>query len=325
MAASSGKVADPAPLPRSQRPARRPQNKHFKKHQRRVCARCADTIEASRCAARAGARANNTAHADVRVNGAARARAALAPTKPLATALAQRRRSRSSFATAPDRVAGGGDGRGGGGWRHARLSLASARGHIRRRRYCGEIQDWMRAHRHAGHIRKLVITAHHGITLTTLTLATAPARTISSLRRWWRREAANDRVVGGGGWRHARLSLTWHTSRVKAEPQGAGSANVYSLRRSSGVGTVLICRRHQQWGGARIAAHPRREANGGGRPRRARARSGSHRRQRLLRHHSAHRAWTGPTLRIRGPSCVYAAHRAFTRPIVRKRWEVRDP
>ena len=65
---------------------------------------------------------------------------------------------------------------------------------------------------------------------------------------------------------------------------------------------MLICRRHQQWGGARIAAHPRREENGGGRPRRARARSGSHRRQRLLRHHSAHRAWTGPTLRIRGPS-----------------------
>ena len=87
-----------------------------------------------------------------------------------------------------------------------RIPLASARGHIRRRRYRGEIQDWMRAHRHAGHIRKLVITAHHGITLTTLTLATAPARTISSLRRWWRREAANDRVVGGGGWRHARLS-----------------------------------------------------------------------------------------------------------------------
>jgi len=50
-----------------------------------MCARCGDTIEASRCAARAGARANNTAHADVRVNGAARARAALAPTKPLAT------------------------------------------------------------------------------------------------------------------------------------------------------------------------------------------------------------------------------------------------
>jgi hypothetical protein len=109
---------------------------------------------------------------------------------------------------------------------------------------------------------------------------------------------------------------------LKAEPQGAGSANVYSLRRSSGVGTVLICRRHQQWGGARIAAHPRREANGGRRPRRARTRSGSHRRQRLLRHHSAHRAWTGPTLRIRGPSCVYAAHRAFTRPIVRR--EVRE-
>ena len=109
---------------------------------------------------------------------------------------------------------------------------------------------------------------------------------------------------------------------LKAEPQGAGSANVYSLRRSSGVGTVLICRRHQQWGGARIAAHPRREANGGRRPRRACARSGSHRRQRLLRHHSAHRAWTGPTLRIRGPSCVYAAHRAFTRPIVRR--EVRE-
>jgi len=121
-----------------------------------------------------------------------------------------------------------------------------------------------------------------------------------------------------------RIPLTWHTSRVKAEPQGAGSANVYSLRRSSGVGTVLICRRHQQWGGARIAAHPRREANGGGRPRRARARSGSHRRQRLLRHHSAHRAWTGPTLRIRGPSCVYAAHRAFTRPIVRKSRGVRE-
>ncbi|KOO32224.1 hypothetical protein Ctob_011105, partial [Chrysochromulina tobinii] len=80
--------------------------------------------------------------------------------------------------------------------------------------------------------------------------------------------------------------------------------------------TELICRRHQQWRGARIAAHPRREENGGGRPRRARARSGSHRRQRLLRHHSAHRAWTGPTLRIRGPSCVYAAHRAFTRPVV---------
>ena len=55
-----------------------------------MCARCGDTIEASRCAARAGARANNTAHADVRVNGAARARAALVPTKPLATALAQR-------------------------------------------------------------------------------------------------------------------------------------------------------------------------------------------------------------------------------------------
>ena len=89
-----------------------------------------------------------------------------------------------------------------------------------------------------------------------------------------------------------RIPLTWNTFRVKAEPQGAGSANVYSLRRSSGVGTVLICRRHQQWGGARIAAHPRREANGGGRPRRARARSGSHRRQRLLRHHSAHRAFT---------------------------------
>jgi len=35
-------------------------------------------------------------------------------------------------------------------------------------------------------------------------------------------------------------------------------------------------------------------------------------------------AWTGPTLRIRGPSCVYAAHRAFTRPIVRKRREVRE-
>jgi len=122
MAASSVKVADPAPLPRPQRPARLPQNKHFKKQQRRVCARCGDTIEASRCAARAGVRANNTAHADVRVNGAARARAALAPTKPLATALAPRRRSRSSFATAPDRVAGGGDGRGGGGWRHARLS-----------------------------------------------------------------------------------------------------------------------------------------------------------------------------------------------------------
>ena len=87
-----------------------------------------------------------------------------------------------------------------------RIPLASARAHIRRRRYRGEIQDWMRAHRHAGHIRKLVITAHHGITLTTLTLATAPARTISSLRRWWRRDAANDRVVGGGGWRHARLS-----------------------------------------------------------------------------------------------------------------------
>jgi hypothetical protein len=121
-----------------------------------------------------------------------------------------------------------------------------------------------------------------------------------------------------------RIPLTWNTFRVKAEPQGAGSANVYSLRRSSGVGTVLICRRHQQWGGARIAAHPRREANGGGRPRRARARSGSHRRQRLLRHHSAHRAWTGPTLRIRGPSCVYAAHRAFTRPIVRKRRGVRE-
>jgi len=34
---------------------------------------------------------------------------------------------------------------------------------------------------------------------------------------------------------------------------------------------------------------------------------------------SAQRAWTGPTLRIRGPSCVYAARRAFTRPIVRKR------
>jgi hypothetical protein len=29
-----------------------------------------------------------------------------------------------------------------------------------------------------------------------------------------------------------RIPLTWHTSRVKAEPQGAGSANVYSLRRS---------------------------------------------------------------------------------------------
>ena len=31
------------------------------------------------------------------------------------------------------------------------------------------------------------------------------------------------------------------------------------------------------------------------------------------------RAWTGPTLRIRGTSCVYAALVAYTRPILRKR------
>ena len=140
-----------------------------------------------------------------------------------------------------------------------RIPLASARGHIRRRRYCGEIQDWMRAHRHAGHIRKLVITAHHGITLTTLTLATAPARTISSLRRWWRREAATSLAAASGGMhgylqgrdaieqasvskRQSRLRLRlrrpgayrWPGTPhgLKAEPQGAGSANVYSLRRS---------------------------------------------------------------------------------------------
>ena len=141
-------------------------------------------------------------------------------------------------------------------------------------------------------------------------------RTIAS-SRWRRRMAACTAICKGVMRSHQsrtrapgpveveaawRIPLTWHTSRVKAEPQGAG--NVYSLRGSSGVGTVLICRRHQQWGGARIAAHPRREANGGRRPRRARARSSNHRRQRLLR------SSTGPTLRIRGPSCVYAAHRA---------------
>ena len=33
-----------------------------------MCARCGDTVEASRCAARAGARANDTARAEVRVD-----------------------------------------------------------------------------------------------------------------------------------------------------------------------------------------------------------------------------------------------------------------
>jgi hypothetical protein len=43
------------------------------------------------------------------------------------------------------------------------------------------------------------------------------------------RDAIEQASVSKAAW---RIPLTWHTSRVKAEPQGAGSANVYSLRRS---------------------------------------------------------------------------------------------
>ena len=151
-----------------------------------MCARCGDTVEASRCAARAGARANDTARAEVRVDCAARARASAradeaardsarpAPTLTFATAPA---RTIASLAAVMAAAAAGGGMHGYLQGRDAteqasissddkveveveaawRIPLASARGHIRSRRYRG-IQHWMRAHQHAGHIRQFVIT-----------------------------------------------------------------------------------------------------------------------------------------------------------------------